>query len=233
VGCATPATSIVVMPMSAGSGISTCGYTLTANGGYQHVWTGPQGVNFAFVPMQAPLGSAPCGRCAEFTRTTAANTFRVTATVVGDCNPAQCGNGVQLSPAAYQILAQDINTPAIPLAGETLTWRYVECPVPVAADGQPERIRATVRLSTDATRGQSVKFLGQRYGILSVRTILGGSAVDLAHGSDNFWATSNNLPFGPNQATFTLTDVNNATSQATITITTTEQTTNTQFPVCP
>ena len=54
-------------------------------------------------------------------------------------------------------------------------WRFVECPVPVGQDGQPERIRATVRQGADQAGGTAVKLLGQRYGITSVRTIIGGN----------------------------------------------------------
>jgi len=139
---------------------------------------------------------------------------------------------VMLSQPAYTVLAGPNNPPLLPSVGQTLTWRYVECPVPVASDGQPERIRASMRTGTDVTRANAVKFLGQRYGITSVRTILGGTTVDLQRGSDNFWSTPNNMSL-VGQVTFMLTDTNNRTVNASVPIVLNEQITNAQFPVCP
>ena len=123
--------------------------------------------------------------------------------------------------------------PLLPSSGQALNWRYVECPVPLAPDGQPERIRASIRTGTDVTLANGVKFLGQRYGIVSVRTTLGGTTVDLLHGNDNFWSTPIGMLLGPNQATFMLSDTNNRTVNAVVAITPNEQITNAQFPMCP
>ena len=231
VGCATQPTSIIAKSMSPVT-LASCGYNMNPNGGYQHVWTGARGDYAVFVPTQQLPLIGGCGRCAEFTRILGATTLKVTATVVGDCNAASCGNGVELSSAAYQILAPS-NEPQLPLPGENLTWRFVECPVPVAQDGQPERIRATVRTAADPTRGTAIKLLGQRYGITSVRTILGGTTVDLTRGTDNYWSLPNNAPFGPQITQFMLTDTNTRTVSTDISVSLNEQTTSTQFPVCP
>ena len=138
-----------------------------------------------------------------------------------------------LSPSAYTVLAGPNQPPLLPMVGQTLNWRYVECPVPVATDGQPERIRASIRTGTDVTRANGVKFLGQRYGITSVRTTLNGTIVDLLRGTDNVWSTPNNALLGPGQATLMLSDTNSRTIDALISITLNEQLTNAQFPVCP
>jgi len=231
VGCATNPTNIFAKPQSPVT-IASCGYNSIPGAGYQHVWTGTQGMNYAFVPTQLLQLASACGRCAEFTRTLGATSTRVTVTIIGDCNAASCGNGVELGAAAWQILAPN-GEPQLPLAGETLMWRYVECPVPVAPDGQPERIRATVRQAADPTLGTAVKFLGQRYGITSVRATINGALVDLTRGNDNYWATPNNAPFGPASSSFSLTDVNARMVTANVSITQNEQTTSSQFPVCP
>jgi len=232
VGCATPATNIFAKSMLSVT-IASCGYNMNPNGGYQHVWTGARGEYSVFVPAQQ-LAMAGCGRCAEFTRGLGANAVKITVTVVGDCNAASCGNGVELSPAAYQVLTPT-NEPQLPLPGDTLTWRFVECPVPIAQDGQPERIRATVRTAADPTRGgTAVKLLGQRYGIASVRTFINGAIVDLTRGVDNYWSVPNNGTFGPQLAQFMLTDTNSRVVSTDITPSTpNEQTTSAQFPVCP
>jgi len=211
---------------------STCGYNMGPTGGYQHAWTGTEGTYYALIPTQFVIADNACGRCAQFTTGIGTVVTSVTVTVVGDCPAAQCGNGVMLSQPAYTVLAGPNVPPLLPLVGQTLTWRYVECPVPVASDGQPERIRASMRTGTDVTRANAVKFLGQRYGITAVRTILGGTTVDLQHGTDNFWSTPNNM-FLAGQATLMLTDTNNRTVNASVPIVLNEQITNAQFPVCP
>jgi hypothetical protein len=232
IGCATQPVAITAMPSSPFF-TSSCGYNMTPVGGYQHAWTGTEGTYFALVPTQLLLVDNGCGRCAQFTTNLGGMLTSVTATVVGDCPAAQCGNSVLLSPSAYTVLAGPNNPPLLPTVGQTMTWRYVECPVPVASDGQPERIRASIRTGTDVTRANGVKFLGQRYGITSVRTTLGGTTVDLLHGPDNFWSTPNNQLLGPGQATLMLGDTNNRTVNALVSITLNEQITNVQFPVCP
>jgi hypothetical protein len=205
---------------------------MNPNDGYQLVWTGTQGTNYAFVsPAQLPLING-CGRCAEFMRTLGTNTYRVTVTIVGECNATTCGNGVELSSAAYQILAPN-GEPSLPLPGDSLMWRFVECPVPGAPDGQPERIRASVRTGTDVTMANGIRFLGQRYGIASVRTIINGTTVDLIRGTDNYWAAPNNAPLGPQIVQVTLSDTNNRQVTTSVLIQQNEQTTSVQFPVCP
>ena len=206
---------------------------MTPVGGYQHAWTGTEGTYFALVPTQLLLVDNGCGRCAQFTTNLGGMLTSVTATVVGDCPTGQCGNGVMLSQPAYTVLGGPNNPPQLPLPGQLLTWRYVECPVSVASDGQPERIRATMRTGTDVTRANAVKFLGQRYGITSVRTTVNGALVDLQRGTDNFWVTPNNALLGPGQATLTLTDTNSRAINASLPIVLSEQVTSVQFPVCP
>jgi hypothetical protein len=230
IGCATPATSITASP-SLPVFNSTCGYNTVASGGYQHVWTGVEGNYYVLVPTPSLIADNACGRCAQFTLGVGTNVTSVTATVVGDCG-AQCGNSVMLSPAAYSALSPS-NPPILPPSGQLLTWRYVECPVPVAFDGQPERIRATIRTGTDVTIANGVRFVGQRYGIVSVRGTINGTVVDLTRGTDNVWATPPNYFLGPGQATLMLSDTNNRLVSATVSITLNEQITNAQFPVCP
>jgi hypothetical protein len=240
VGCATPPLSIFAMPVAPLTVQSSCGYARTPTDGFQHVWTGTGGNLYALVPLDQLVTHYACGRCAQFTRVLGVNTLSVTVTVVGECDATQCANGVALSEAAFTALGGSGQS-ALPLPGDTLTWRYVECPVPIVPtgsiwEGQPERIRATVRtMVPDMTRGTAVKFLGQRYGIASVRTtVSGANQVDLIRGNDNFWSVPNNGSFGPGMWSFTLFDANNRmVSASQIQITPDEQVTSVQLPVCP
>jgi hypothetical protein len=190
--------------VGAASGVTSCGYTLSG-GAPDYTLTGLDLV--ALANTTAYSNSANCGRCVELVRTAGANTYRVTVTVVGSCDAAQCSGpaalpGFGVTPTALQVLGANPQL-QLPLTGETLTYSFVACPAPTNPP-----ILANVRINTGAPG--AVLFVRQRYGIKSVtlEDQAVGQPIDLSRGNDNYWATASGVLPG-SAPIFRLTDVNN------------------------
>jgi hypothetical protein len=194
---------------------------------------GPNNVALAS-PTALVNNGANCGRCVELVYTAGSNTTRVTVTVVGLCDAAQCPNqnfpSFALNAVAFQTLTQNIQL-QLPVSGTTLKYSFVPCPV-VAN----EPILANFNFNAGAP--DSVVFLQHRYGIASatVEDPTVGQQFAMQRNSLGYWVPSPggtlNLPGG---VTVRLTDVNNKTLAFTNFSASTQVyfSTNQQFPACP
>lgn len=188
-----------------------CGYNGTATS-LMYSWP-VNGTQFALATPDIYGNGAGCGRCVELVRSLTGNVLsRATVTVVGACDAARCPEptaSFAVSSSANATLT--LNAPLItslPQIGETLTYAFVGCPVPMALDGQPERIRADFLLSGGGIPN-GVRFVGQRYGITSVSMgMMGVPGTPLAQANDAYWRLPNAEPFGTGAMTFSLVDTN-------------------------
>jgi len=237
--CSTSPVAALAQPLgTAFTTPTTCGYPSFPPAGVQHIWTGND--VFALVSAAVYGNGANCGRCVQLIRGTSPQPRQAIVTIVGSCNDPVCvalPNDVrfQLSLAAHGMLAQPVET-SLPLAGETLTYSFVACPVPNAPDGQPERMRANFMIAGGGHT--AVLFVGQRYGIQSVTATVGANPnMALMRGNDNYWRLPNDQLFG-NGLVFSLTDVNLATVSTSINLQNFPDgqifgPTTAQFPTCP
>jgi hypothetical protein len=217
---------------------TTCGYPVGAGNVIQYIWTPPGGGMdlFALGNSLTFNNGANCGRCVELVRSAgSSNPRRVTVTLVGSCTDQACQDAAlprfALSPAAWAMLAT--SEPQIPPSGDTLTYSFVGCPVPIATDGQPERIRANLLQQNGTITG--VLFVGQRYGIYVATTTIGGGSVVLSRGNDNYWRPPNGMVLGAGSVEFILTDTNSRGASFIIPLQNFPMfgQTSGQFPTCP
>jgi len=220
---------------------TSCGNQVLG-GAVQNVWTASDYftlVNPAAYPVNADGSSGNnCGRCVDLAYTMAGATTptHVIVTVVGTCDAATCATipnqnfPTFLLPATpYGVLAP-VTSASIPRAGETLTYSFVPCPVPIdQASGQPQGLRGILTVNDPNT----VVFFQHRYGILSGTWAANGQpALQLTRTTDGRWRPLNGGLWSSNSVMFTLTDVNQKTISFTLASTGNPVPVNAQFPTC-
>jgi hypothetical protein len=229
-GCADAPADAKAQAAGLAQSPTTCGYPLNGTS-VQYTNTGPD--NFALAGPVAFANGANCGRCVELVYTVGTSVNRVTTTIVGACDAAQCPDqnsaSFGIGPAAFQLLTPNIQS-QIPTPGTTLTYSFVPCP---ATANQP--ILADIKVANGVAT--SVLFVQQRYGIKSV-TLEDASTAQtypMARSNDAYWYPPSGTLLSASPR-FHLTDVNNAMVTSPILPLANVvpfAPTNVQFPVCP
>jgi len=195
-----------------------------------HVSTGNE-THFGYINGLEYMTAAACGRCVQFIRNSPNGIRGVTITIVGSCPLGSCvGQGsFAISIQAMAVLSTGTDvTGSIPdplFPSDTLTWRYIECPI-------LESMHANLPVLAGQQNASGVQIIANRYGITGVEMFLLNPPVTLVRSADNFWRRPGQPDLGPLPYSFRITDVNGHSVNAMV-LAGADVTTSVQFPTCP